>query len=153
MAAAFDDYTLKLARKRVDAFDALTEQHRHAMKCQDCQDLLRSGIEAYKWLRRADETIRLAAVEGFQVSQDVVATLSNLYRAWLKPCPYAEEQVKEQEKLGFKIASLDEFRKVCEEVRTKVSILDMEEHLENAFQGGVFDSSFWAEAHKIRATQ
>ena len=149
--AGLDDYALQIARKRVDAFGALMEQHREAMKCRDCEELLDSGIAAYQWLSDAEKIFRQAAVEGFQVPPNVVTALSALYRTWLGSCPFAEEQVNRQERLGFTIANWEEFKKASEAVRRKVSLLQMEEDLQSAFRGDAFDEAFWSEAHKARS--
>ena len=146
------DYSLQLAQKHVDAFDALMEQHRQAMKCRDCEELLQSGIDAYRWLTRADETIRQAAIEGFDVPPEVVTALATMYRAWFKPCRYAEERIRDQERQGFAVTNVDAFRKAHDAMRMKVHILEMEDHLESAFQGGVFDVPFWTEAQRLRNT-
>jgi hypothetical protein len=151
--AGLDDCTLQIARKRVDAFSALMEQHRGAMKCRDCEELLRSGIDAYESLSDAERIIRQAAVEGFHVPSNVVTALDALYRAWLESCPLAEEQVKQQEKLGFTVANLAEFKTACDAVRRKISFLQVEEDLESAFRGDFFDEAFWTEARKSRSPQ
>ena len=39
------------------------------MACRDCKDFLRRGIEAYRWLRQADHTLRQAAIAGLEVKK------------------------------------------------------------------------------------
>lgn len=150
MATSFDDYTLRLAKKHVDAFDALMAEHRQAKRASDCEELLRTGIEAYHWLKQADDTIRQAAVEGFAVPQEVVGALAELYRAWLKPCSYAEEQIRLCQSRGYSLANLDEFRRVRAAVEQKTRVLALNDDLDAAFRGEMFDAGFWSEAHRTR---
>lgn len=132
------DSSLLIARQRVDAYsqrDALMEQHAEAMKCRDCEDLLHCGIEAYKWLRRADETLREAAKAGFDVGEEAKEALDLLYRTWLRPCERAERRIREQQELGFTIKNLDEFRAACSFVKRQVRKQEMFAALDQAFQG------------------
>jgi hypothetical protein len=152
---AVADYSLRLAEKHVEEYDErdkkLIAAYRAAMKCRDCEEFLQLGIDACKFIRQADTVLRQAAVEGLEVPVEAKDALSRLYRGWLAPCPRAEERIKQQEMQGFKPSNLKEFRDACEYVTQQVRLLDMEKHLESAFQGQVFDEDFWLEAHKMRS--
>jgi len=148
------DYSLRLAKKHVEEYrnqDAIMSQHREAMACRDCEGFLERGIEAYNWLRHADRVLRQAAVEGFEVPEEARDALAALYRAWLHPCPRAEERIKEQEERNFRLRNLHEFRAACEYVEQQVRLLDMEEEIDDAFEGRVFDEEFWKKAHDMRS--
>jgi len=147
------DLSLRLAEKHVEEYrdkEAIMSRHRAAMECRDCEDFLQLGIEAYTWLRRADRMLRQAAVKGIDVPAEARDLLATLYRHWLIPCSHAEEWIKQQEDRKFALRNADEFREVQEQVKRQVRLFDMEEQLESAFQGGIFDEEFWLEAQKIR---
>ena len=147
------DLSLRLAEKHIEEYrdrDAIISPHHEAMECRDCEDFLELGIEAYKWLRRADRMLRQAAVKGIDVSAEATDALATLYRCWLIPCSHAEERIKQQEDRGFVPRNAEAFRDVREQVKQQVRLLGMEEQLESAFQGGIFDEEFWLEAQKMR---
>ena len=83
------DITLELAKRHVESFrqkDAVMASHRQAMQCRDCEDLLDSGIRAYRWMRNAEVTLQEAARQGIQILADVVAAIKSLYHAWQRCC-------------------------------------------------------------------
>ena len=143
------DYSLKLAEKHVSEYsnqDSFNERHREAMECRNCEDFLELGINAFKWLTQADETIRQAAIEGLEVSENIPEVIATLYRAWLRPCDRAEALIKEQRERGFRLKNLNEFRDACDFVRQQVRLMDMENTLNKAQQDDLFDVEFWQEA-------
>jgi hypothetical protein len=147
------DYSLGLATKHITEYcdkDAVIAEHREAMKCCDCEDFLRLGIEAHDWLAQADRTLRQAAAQGLDVAAEANGVLETLYREWLRPCAHAEEQIRQCEVRGYCPGNLGAFRKAREHVEQQIRLLKMEEHLESAFQGGIFDEEFWLEAQKTR---
>ena len=97
-------------------------RHAEAIDCRDCEDLLQLGIDAFKWLGRADRVIRSAVYRGlaeYDPSLDVA--LAALYAEWLKPCTFAEGWIAQQEQRGFRVDNLAEFpSSCCEEVRAIV---------------------------------
>ncbi len=137
------DYSLELARKHVNSYGQHT-----AMKCGD---FLRHGIEAYRWLRQADHTVRQAAREGLEVSPETVSVLSELYRLWCRPCSHAEKLIAEQEARGLSVAGVKEFREARDFAEGQIRRLEMYETLEQAFRGEFFDDSFWTEAGGLRS--
>ncbi len=150
------DYSLKLAKKHVEEYskqDSIKALHNEAMECRDCEDWLEIGLEAFRWLKQADQTIRQAAVEGFAVSSSAPNSIATLYRAWLRPCDRAEGLAKEQIGRGFRLKNLTEFREACEFVRQQVRIIDLEDALDEAQQGEVFDEVFWQRAALKRSDQ
>ena len=150
MSSCFDtsDYSLQLAQKYVNAYSEkdVMAQHRDAMKCFDCQDFLQSGIEALKWLKRAEDVIQQAAREGISVPDDVPKAIDVLYRTWLAPCDRAEQLIKQQKSLGYEPSNLMQFMKACEQVKNRIQAIDMYDSIDDAFDGKLFTSSFWADA-------
>ncbi len=144
------DYTLQIARARIDAYsnmDEVMRQHHEIMECCDrCEKFLQSGIEAYEWLQKAENTIQRAAREGFSVSDEVPAAIDHLYRTWLVPCSHAEELVSQQQQLGYIPANLDEFRAACEQVKKRIQMIDAYDAIDDAFGGKTFDAAFWIDA-------
>ncbi len=149
------DITLELAKKHVSKYaeqDRIMAQHCSAMKCRDCEDFLQLGIEAYQWIARADQTLRQAAVEGLDVPEEAKDVLCKLYTSWLTSCAHAEDRIREQEQQGFTVANAGRFRESRENVEQQLRVLEAHEALDEAFQGQMFDESFWAEAHRMRSS-
>lgn len=149
------DYSLLLARQSVENFgeqEAWIAEHQQAMESFVCQDFLALGIEAYRWLKQADETLRAAAQKGIDVAEECVPALASMYRHWLRTCEHAEQQVKRQQERGFSLDNLEAFQEAGEFVRKKVRLIEMHDTLEDAFQGGVFTDVFWSEARKARSS-
>ena len=114
---SMDNLALRTARKHVQNYsyesDDLMLRHAEAIDCRDCEDLLQLGIDAFKWLGRADRVIRSAVYRGlaeYDPSLDVA--LAALYAEWLKPCTFAEGWIAQQEQRGFRVDNLAEFRGV-----------------------------------------
>ena len=107
--------------------------HHEAMECRDCEDFLQLGIGAFKWIQRAEDSIRTAVCDGivaFDVEIDKAIT--RLYHSWLGPCPDAEKWIKAQIDRGYRPDNLDEFRKCCEEVRDILEQRTLREKARNA---------------------
>jgi hypothetical protein len=119
------------------------------MKCRDCEEFLEAGIRAYKRLRQAEETAQEAAREGIEVSPDVAAAIKVLYRSWLRPCVHAEQRIMEQEKAGYHVSNLADFRGACEDVKKRVQAFDMYDAIDDAFEGRVFDEEFVRKAEEL----
>lgn len=139
----YSDSSLLIAQQRVRAYServALIEQHAEAVKCRDCEDLLDCGIEAYKWLRKADESLREAAKAGFEVSTEVRESLDLLYRTWLRPCAHAERRIREQQEAGFEISNLADFRAACEFAKRQVCKQEMFAAIDQPFRDDVPES-------------
>jgi hypothetical protein len=150
------DYTLRLAQKHVEEYarrEEAMDQHRAVMKkCDTCESFLCLGINAYRWLKQADDTLREAAREGLEVPEECRDELEIAYRDWLKPCPHAERLIEEQQELGYKPENLEEFKRACEDVKKQVRLLDMDKALDDASRGVVFDAQFWAATKKVHAS-
>jgi hypothetical protein len=144
------DYSLQLAKKYVvdyNNMDDVMRQHQEVMRCCDeCEAFLRSGIDAYTWLQRAEFVIQQAAREGIAVPKEIPDAIDLLYRTWLAPCDRAEQHIKRQQELGYEAANLKEFRNACEQVKKRIQAIDTCDAIDDAFSGKVFDASFWAEA-------
>lgn len=102
------------AKRHVDFFSQQSEElgeHHEAMDCWDCQDYLQLGIDAFRWLKRAEEVIRDAVYQGALAGQErkFEHSLRTLYGAWLQPCDAAEQWAAQHIARG--LSNLDEFRK------------------------------------------
>ena len=57
-----ENIILQVARGRVDKYAGesvdLMRQHAEAMECRDCEDYLKRGIDAFKWVQRAQDMLR-----------------------------------------------------------------------------------------------
>ena len=149
------DSTLQLAQKYVEEYtkhdDAMAQHYAVMEKCEACEEFLRLGVNAHKWLRQADETLREAARQGIEVPAESRDALEVLYRDWLEPCADAEKLIKKQEDSGYAPGNLAEFRLAREDVERRVRLLDMDKALDDASRGVVFDAEFWAAARKTDA--
>jgi hypothetical protein len=121
----------KMARQHVDSFEqesALMREHQEAMDCRDCEAFLKIGIDAYRWLVFADEQIRRAVYRGdADVDHRLHEAVEQLFIAWLRPCQLAEEWIGLQEKRGFEVDNLGDFRRCEEECRAIVKSLSDDE--------------------------
>jgi hypothetical protein len=88
---------LVIAQKHLRDYsvDAMNGHHQ-AERPSACQRLLQ-GIEAFKWIVRAEETIRQAAYDGLlDYSKEVDDALEALYRGWLAPCEQIEALARQE---------------------------------------------------------
>ena len=113
------------AKNGVDFFTDQTSQimqdHSLAMACRDCEDFLQMGIDAFRWLQRAEENIRDGAMSGaVSFNLEVDEAITRMYEKWLGPCDDAEMWVAEQLRQGFTPDNLNKFRACCEEVRDTI---------------------------------
>jgi hypothetical protein len=138
-----DSLSLRIARRHVRGFRVILKGYRRAksprisdedvkqrsvvvdsqktMDCRDCQSFLQSGIDAFKWLERADQEIRSAIFDGSrQYDPKLEVALATLYAKWLEPCKIADKWIKRQIVLGCTVENLDEFNKCREEVEAIV---------------------------------
>jgi hypothetical protein len=115
---------LREARRHVRSFadeSELLADHADPAQCVDCDALLQVGIDAFHWLVRADETIRLAIYRG-QVAHDslVEGALAALARAWLNTCGAANGLIALHLGQGDSLSNLAEFRRCEAEMRAMV---------------------------------
>lgn len=119
---------LREARRHVRSFSdecELVQDHREGSECRECEAFLQLGIDAFRWLVRADETIRGAIYTG-GAEHDARAdeSLRSLFRAWLRPCDFANQWIAAQQGRGYHLGNLDEFRASEREVRSIVKAWD-----------------------------
>lgn len=87
-----DFLELRNARRYSDSYreesDSLIAQHKDAMECRRCEAFLQMGIDAFRWLIRADRTERLAVMRGEKVYDPAVEDeLRTRCKRWLDPRP------------------------------------------------------------------
>jgi hypothetical protein len=120
-----ESLALRTARSRVrdyqDQSTDLMKKHAEAMDCRDCEAFLQLGIDAFHWLARADEMIRVNVFTSSQeYAPELDMAIATLYAEWLRPCDHAEAWIARQEERRFRVDNLDEFRRCCSEVRAIV---------------------------------
>ena len=127
------------------------------MECRDCEEFLLQGMTAFRWLRHAEETFRQAALENLCTSQEdmellkgAMEALNILFAAWLRPREDTEKRIASLAG-QFDVAHAADFRAACEYVQRKMQKIEMQNAIEDAFQGGVFDESAWIEASQMRS--
>lgn len=100
--------------------------HAHqAMDYYECEAFLQLGIDAFRWLLRADYGLRQGIYsDAIEYDAKAEAALEQLFRTWLVPCEFAERWAKVQSDRGFTVSNLGDFRKCCEEARAIVDALD-----------------------------
>lgn len=114
-----DSLAIRSARLHVKSFSDesdVIQSSSEALECRDCEDFLQLGIDAFRWLNRADEHIRRAVFAGVPHNEEADRALIALYKAWLAPCAVAEGRVASQENRGYQVDNLAEFRNCVAEV-------------------------------------
>jgi len=114
---------LRYARNRVSDFEEqskdLMQLHLEAMDCRDCEVFLQLGIDAFRWLIRADEGFR-QDVYAEKVSDDEYQKIDGIlrlaFKAWLSTSKPAETWAADQLKRGYQVDNLGEFRECLAEV-------------------------------------
>lgn len=105
--------------------ETITTDRHEAMDCLDCQAFLQLGIDAFRWLVNADESINKAIAEGvFEYDADLQSKLEELFRRWLVPCKFANEWIDIQLRRGYQPGNLKKFRKCQAEVEAIVKSFD-----------------------------
>ncbi len=89
------DVTQWVVNQYVDDSGKLMDEHRRAMECRDCEELLELGLNAYQWLVRSEETFREAHRLGIGYGENVDQSLTLLLEAWLVRGESALAWVKE----------------------------------------------------------
>jgi len=115
---------LREARRHVRSFadeSELLPEHEGATECLDCEAFLQVGIDAFHWLIRADETIRLATYRRLLTHNPrVEQSLHSLARAWLQSSEAANRWIEFHQQRGERLENLDEFCKCEAEMRAMV---------------------------------
>jgi hypothetical protein len=99
----------------------LMQAQQEAMDCRDCEAFLQLGIDAFRWIIRADRVVRSAFYNGVaEYDHGLDGQIAVLCREWLTPCEYAEMWIAKQLERRYQISNLAEFHKCCEEMRAIV---------------------------------
>ena len=92
---------------------------------RSCNDVLRRGIDAYRWLVRAEETLREACYQGlFTFTPEVKNTLAAMYESWLKSSELAESWIDAHCQTGEPLQLLHDFRRAQESVEEILAQVD-----------------------------
>jgi len=119
----------RTARNSVRAFasegDEIVARNYQAEECRDCESFLQLGIDAYRWLRRADVQVRRAVAEGrLEASSSVDRAIEALFRLWLPPIEAANRWIEMQRERHFAVENLEQFRQCERDVRAIVAEFD-----------------------------
>ncbi|MBS0266192.1 MAG: hypothetical protein JSS02_29955 [Planctomycetes bacterium] len=138
---------LDLAQRHVAEYtnesDRLMREHGAAMKCRDCEEFLQQGINAFKWLRQADDFLREADAAGVEAyTAELRETFDLLYKKWLEPLAFAEQWIQENVKGGYAPDNLAEFSQICEEAREFVETREWR-HLSRVARGKLSAQEDW----------
>ena len=99
-----------------DRTERLLKDHKEAMECRDCEDFLRLGIEAFRWLQKAHQSIQDDVYHGRSVYDDAFEhAITKLYQLWLKPYNTAQRWMKSLQGHGFELDKADHFARCCHE--------------------------------------
>jgi hypothetical protein len=114
---------LEIARHQLRRFvdagpDRALVEHHDAMECRDCEEFLQKGIDAYKWLSRAEEAFLQADADGvIELTDEIEQSVKKLYEGWQQPCTFAEKWIATLTQRDYCIDNLPEFRHCCSLVR------------------------------------
>jgi hypothetical protein len=99
---------LQLAERRVHHFGE--ESIPPESRVEACERFLQKGIDAYKWLRRAEEFLREADYEGLlNLDATLRNALGTLYEEWLKSSNHAKRCIETAARTGEILSNRDEF--------------------------------------------
>ena len=118
---------LRAARRHVHTFAdecEIQKNQRDVDDCLDCEAFLQLGIDAFRWLIRADEAHRKGVFSGQDYDAEFDRVIQELFRLWLKPCVYADELVTALQARGCELTNLAEFRRCEREVLAIVRALE-----------------------------
>lgn len=132
-----DNLVLRLAQLRVHDFAdesaALASRHQDAMECRDCEDFLRRGIEAARFLRIAENIFRDADYRGIaKFDADLQRSIESLYVAWFSSVETAEKWIHNLDLRHYVPDNLAEFRRACEQMHDALEHKTWQSHATSA---------------------
>ncbi|MEX0718843.1 MAG: hypothetical protein WD066_19780 [Planctomycetaceae bacterium] len=78
---------------------------------RDCEEFLSAGIDACRWLRRADQTMREADRSGIvEFTLELRSAVQALCELWIRTGTAAERWIDDLEQDGLSPSNLQEFR-------------------------------------------
>lgn len=119
---------LELARNSLIDFttatphDQVTARHVEAMECRKCEEKIQYGIQAFKWLVRAEETIREALYRNLiPPTRDPREALHTLYTAWLEQFEGVSEKIARHKEAGYECSGAAELYECANRVQEWLS--------------------------------
>ena len=112
------EQTQDRAARRVQEFRDIAHDHgtsvvdesRQAMDCLECDDFLRLGVEAYRWITRVDELLRFALYRGScDYDETVESAILGLLTEWLSQSSAAIKWASLCKAHGYKLDNEAEF--------------------------------------------
>ena len=122
-----ENLVLEVARHHVRAYAdtsaARADRELAAGSCDACAGLIQAGVDAYRWLRRADETLREADYCGLaRLTPEIRETVGQLYALWLDAFSQTDAWIRSLG--GSPPVGFAELVDACEEVREILDGLD-----------------------------
>jgi hypothetical protein len=117
--------------------DDVINLHRHAMDCQDCEDLLKIGIEAFQWIVRADQVLRqnLDSIQDPTIFEDI----DQLVLQWLRPVQKVQRLIDKHQKRNFELDHLSEFLECVETAKALAKEVTDTERVIGPELGSIFE--------------
>lgn len=103
----------------------LMQDHKEAMECMDCETCIQLGLDAYKWLVRADEQFNQSVAQGIMEFDKMIAdTIENIYSIWYDLSNKMNTWIDLQITRGFELNNLRKFRECQRLVKAAISESD-----------------------------
>jgi hypothetical protein len=112
------DVSLQLARRKVNQFDDVLALHHEALACQECEDAILVGLQAWRWIERAEEILLEGEDENIVAySPEAHAELHREYTQWLAASDQLLRVGQRHVAAGFKLPRLAELQVAADRVR------------------------------------
>jgi hypothetical protein len=115
--AEMTNIPLEFAQRRTKTFaDRVMHDHKEAMECLDCEDMLRAGVDAFKAIDMVASMLR-EAVELEEIvfdDLDLEHAIYTLWLHWMEPVKEAEQRIAKSSFNGFEPDHQFEFKKAKE---------------------------------------
>jgi len=126
-------YALRTAKQYVENFakdfdEQLISDHQDAIECFDCEDFIRTGVDAYRWLILADQRFRRLILErkiDEPVQEKISELLERLIRSWHATSLVVDQRLATLLAKGFEV-DVGEFRDCEHQIKAMVEFLDAE---------------------------
>jgi hypothetical protein len=116
-----------LATRRVAHYGHPAQRgHDLAEDAAACEQALLEGLDAIRWIRRADETMRAADYEGiFDYTEDLQSSMKMLLNDWMKKASSVAQSAHELESRGAILPSSTAFREMLQGVRQQIESAEL----------------------------
>lgn len=130
----------------VKQYEFVSSELYEARDCYECEAFLQLGVDAFRWLLRADYGLRQGIYcDALEYDSKAETVLQSLFRIWLVPGEFAERWAAVQSDRGLVVSNLPDFRKCCQEAQAIVDSIDdsdtdaMSEQLANLRDQAIYE--------------